>query len=516
MKEEQKWIVILNRRSTIFFHNLVVKGQGRKYYREMYDIDFEVRNFRYVNGEVTIGLSDLMELGALLGRRMRESPRCLGEFLKKGYSQCDRLLKVSRRILALRNIENKNNQELARWYDRYLEEVLPMMPSLIATPTIERSLEEKITKGLKETLQSLGKEEPPEHYLDDLIFARKDNYVVQELDELLGIAAEVQKNVRLLRVFQAETPETILKQLAEKNRSLLSKIIAHTKRFGFLNMYCYEGTPMTNEDVVLKLKELLGEDCAKKLEAAKKAKREVMRRYQKLLRELRIGGALLRAVEYTQEYLYFRLYRLDVLMKAGYYVRGFIAEIARRMGITYDDTIHLWHEEVKGFLESGRLPDMTKIMERKEKYATLLVDGEFRVFSGKEVEGVVLREETPKAELGAPVTMLEGNTASRGRYEGAVRLVLVGKDVDKVRKGDVLVSTMTNPYYLLAMMRAKAIVCDEGGILSHAAIVSRELGIPCVVGTKNATKVLKDGDLVEVNASGERGTVRILERGGLR
>ena len=67
---------------------------------------------------------------------------------------------------------------------------------------------------------------------------------------------------------------------------------------------------------------------------------------------------------------------------------------------------------------------------------------------------------------------------------------------------------MTTVDYLPAMKKASAIVTDDGGITSHAAIISRELGIPCIVGTKIATKVLKDGDLVEVNAN--KGEVKIL------
>jgi pyruvate,water dikinase len=82
------------------------------------------------------------------------------------------------------------------------------------------------------------------------------------------------------------------------------------------------------------------------------------------------------------------------------------------------------------------------------------------------------------------------------------------EEVDKVRNGDVLVSPMTDPYYVPAMVRAGAIVTDEGGILSHAAIVSRELGIPCIVGTGNATSALRDGELVQVDASGDVGYVR--------
>jgi pyruvate, water dikinase len=74
--------------------------------------------------------------------------------------------------------------------------------------------------------------------------------------------------------------------------------------------------------------------------------------------------------------------------------------------------------------------------------------------------------------------------------------------------GDVLVTGMTRPEFVPLMKLASAIVTDEGGITCHAAIVSRELGKPCVIGTKNATKVLRDGMLIEVDA--EKGIVRII------
>lgn len=78
------------------------------------------------------------------------------------------------------------------------------------------------------------------------------------------------------------------------------------------------------------------------------------------------------------------------------------------------------------------------------------------------------------------------------------------------RHGGVLVTKLTTPDFLPAMERAAAMVTDLGGITSHAAIVARELHKPCIVGTKNATAVLRDGNTVEVDA--EKGIVRILER----
>ena len=73
-----------------------------------------------------------------------------------------------------------------------------------------------------------------------------------------------------------------------------------------------------------------------------------------------------------------------------------------------------------------------------------------------------------------------------------------------------MVTEMTRPQTMMACYKAKAIITDEGGIVSHAAITARELKKPCVIGTKIATKILKNGDLVEVD--GDKGVVRIMER----
>ncbi len=111
-------------------------------------------------------------------------------------------------------------------------------------------------------------------------------------------------------------------------------------------------------------------------------------------------------------------------------------------------------------------------------------------------------EETPESEA-EPV--LKGLAASPGVATGPVKIIHDLSELDKVKKGDILVTTMTTPDMVPAMRRAAAIVTDEGGMTCHAAIVSRELGIPAVVGTGNATKVLKEGEIVTVDAT--RGVV---------
>ena len=111
-------------------------------------------------------------------------------------------------------------------------------------------------------------------------------------------------------------------------------------------------------------------------------------------------------------------------------------------------------------------------------------------------------------------SMIHGVVASVGpsfHFRGTAKVVLTIDEIDKIEDGDILVTTMTSPDFVIGMKKAGAIITDVGGILSHAAIVSRELKKPCIVGTQVATKVIRDGDVVEIHSG--RGTVKVVKRG---
>ena len=95
--------------------------------------------------------------------------------------------------------------------------------------------------------------------------------------------------------------------------------------------------------------------------------------------------------------------------------------------------------------------------------------------------------------------LLQGHPASPGLATGKVKIIHSAKDINKVKQGDILVTEMTDPDFVPAMRRAAAILTDQGGVTSHAAIVSRELGIPAIVGTSLATSMLKTGEVVTIN-----------------
>ncbi len=110
-------------------------------------------------------------------------------------------------------------------------------------------------------------------------------------------------------------------------------------------------------------------------------------------------------------------------------------------------------------------------------------------------------ESTPAAAATAQTVLVRGLAASTGRASGAVRILTDPSQRDLLQPGEVLVAPMTSPDWMSAIRRASALVTDGGGMTCHAAIVSRELGVPCVVGTRNATTTLRDGEIVTVDGA---------------
>jgi len=97
--------------------------------------------------------------------------------------------------------------------------------------------------------------------------------------------------------------------------------------------------------------------------------------------------------------------------------------------------------------------------------------------------------------------ILKGTPASPGIANGKVRIILDPKECKKMRKGEILITEMTDPLYMPAIKKASAIITDIGGLLCHAAITAREMKIPCVVNAKKATRILKDGQKIIINAN---------------
>lgn len=180
--------------------------------------------------------------------------------------------------------------------------------------------------------------------------------------------------------------------------------------------------------------------------------------------------------------------------------------VEKKRGINKEHLNYLNFDEFRPLLENKFDPAILK--ERYNKGVLITVEGT----SYKETIGEEAWKEKERIdeEILEKNRELKGFVACRGNgnVTGTVRLVISRSDFDSFMEGEILVTGMTRPEHVPLMKKAAAIVTNEGGITCHAAIVSRELNVPCIIGTKVATRVLKTGDVVEVDAN--NGTVRKL------
>jgi phosphohistidine swiveling domain-containing protein len=166
--------------------------------------------------------------------------------------------------------------------------------------------------------------------------------------------------------------------------------------------------------------------------------------------------------------------------------------------IAYIDVISI--EEV----ESGKIPPISELEKRLKSF---VYTNEKIYTNESEVErafNVQFEHET--IETG---DILKGQTAFPGKVNGKAFIMSKAEQINKFQDGQILVASTTTPDFLPAMKRAGGIISEHGGVICHAAITSRELKIPCVVGVKGATQVIKKGDLVEVDA--DNGVIRVIE-----
>jgi pyruvate,water dikinase len=144
-------------------------------------------------------------------------------------------------------------------------------------------------------------------------------------------------------------------------------------------------------------------------------------------------------------------------------------------------------------VQSRAVTTIKKVEEEKKEKVEI---ESLKKMEGKKEQNYEKVKEKPERKI-----LISGLTASPGIASGRVRIVDHVNELNKIEKGDVLVTKMTNPDMVPTMKKAVAIITDEGGMTCHAAIVSREMGIPCIVGTEKATQILKENSIITVDAT---------------
>src|SRR3989344_803574 len=335
---------------------------------------------------------------------------------------------------------------------------------------------------------------------------------MREYENILLILSLILRSKKTSDLFRSTETRLIAEVLGKINPKIEKAIYEHTMRFGWLG-YGTVG-PGWNKEYFI---DILGSLVRQKtqpyvLRAIIVQEQKKLRARQKaLLKELAIDEKHRRLFGVARGLIFTKGARKDSMFFSYAVIENLYREISRRRYLSINQVRFLYPHEIRRVLSSEGNVTAAQLNAR-QKFSIHHSTG---YYTGDHfLEGDVAKKFLASLEFieenTENIKMLSGDCATPGRVRGSVAIVNMVADMAKMKNGNILVSTATSPNLVPAIKQAAAIITNAGGITCHAAIISRELNIPCIVGTRIATKVLANGDIVDVDAT--HGKVTIIKK----
>lgn len=295
-----------------------------------------------------------------------------------------------------------------------------------------------------------------------------------------------------------------LLQIAAEDGDIEESLARHHKKYQYLPCYSVNVTPCDIEYFRERIQGLDKNKAKEKIAEIKNGFIAAKAGLDEFIKSTQFEPLDNIFIHYLHGFHFLKDYRSHFRSFMMFYMRQMVLEIGRRYEIDPTSISLLLGEEILELLSHDKTSDnIQKILESR-------AGGDSLYIFENEKDRVILRKDVSFNDVVDRQTHFKGTIANRGVARGEVKIIMNPNSINKVNEGAVLVSSMTRPDFLPAIKKAAALITNEGGMLCHAAIVSRELRKPCIIGTKIATDVLRDGDLVEVNA--DEGLVKIIKR----
>lgn len=428
------------------------------------------------------GTEDCQVFKNILLQKIKSDLNYLNKEAELCRRSCEEVVEAAKTLrLAL---AGKSDKELAQLDKAYFKKFKLYCFYLEMIPAIEGYLEKKVREILGKVLEGESKKKFDEYFT---IISTKIKRVAAEEEEINRL-----KLAKALR----------------NGKNGDEMVNRHIKKYAWLPFYGLEMEPLNKEDILERIEEV--GDPKQQLARRLKEIVEQETRFKEVKNEFVKNGQkeLVRWIEILQDYLYLRIYRTDAYRRMLLNLKPFVETLAGKTGWGYHDVIYLRPGEVVYYLENRKLPSLGEIKTREKHWAVVVRDGKLEFTAErKRIEkirneelGVEKRKKEKRVALEErEKEILRGQIAQLGEARGRVKVIKSAEEIEKLEEGDILVTSMTTPDMTVALHKAAAIITDEGGITCHAAIVSRELKVPCIIATHRATKVLKDGDLIRVN-----------------
>lgn len=422
-------------------------------------------------------LDSLKEVSIALLGKLKKNENFGKKIYKDCLVSCEKLVAVSKRV-SQGDLVSLKPESLVKRLDSYVGSALDFTPFLALPNNYEMYITEEIMGFLSKKVGKLksGK------YLQKLMTSREYPFQVLEQINLAEIALKTKTN---------------------KGIDVNNELSKHKQKYQWLSCYNFDEDEFSKSDFKKRLKVLQSlslKELKDKTDNVVNKLNQDETEFQNVVEELKLTGKMLSKVRLLREFVFLRTYRIEMNSQSNFYLKPLLNEISKRGNISIRQLAMMLSDEIKEMVLKGKIPSSVNFNDRENAAIFWLDDCTYHDAFGNEAKALISRQ-VAVVKKDKKIKIIKGTTASLGKtVRGKVRII--NKDnMSRLKKGEVLVTTMTSPEFVPAMHRAAAIVTDEGGVLCHAAIVSREMGKPCIIGTRVATRDLKDGDFVEVNTT---------------
>jgi len=442
------------RESNLLWVSLLNKSMSENV-DEHYSFKFSFTKHKYVRTKVYISEKEVEEFKKLLAKHDKDLRKVIEGYKKdieKLISFCDKST-------------TKKYTDIS--FEEFEEIITTMLPVIGQTMPIayciDQYLQNKVLKLLK---REFGEE--AENCLRKISIPSKSNLVVIELREVLEVAAK----------------ETDIK---EKSMDL-------SRKYGWFNIRQFVGEPFPPEYYESRINEL--RDTAKDQLSEYEQQEEILRESSENVISKVKNKELIETIRTLQEFIYIRTAKKDSLNYMGLIMKQVIEALNKKLGV--DNAFLLTYWEIEDALKNNKKVDNQIFLNRKKGFNSLF-DKKLTILDWEDTS---LEEEIDIASSNE----VKGMVAFKGNIKGKVIVINNREELSKMEKGAILVTPLTTPNFISAVEKCSGIVTDEGGLTCHAAIISREMKKPCIIGTKYATKIFKDNDIIELDT--EKGVVR--------
>jgi len=417
---------------------------------------YVINNYKYVDWTHFI---DKKDVDLIVGDFSKKIKRVgdLNILLKQSNTTVKSGIKEAKKM----DLDKADGNRLLRYFRKFIYFNAKIESYLPCSNFIVRTLSWKVENELQKIFLDKNKDEVKQVAMD-LAFSKKPSSFLKRQIDFLKLAAH--KNI---------------------SKKLMHEFI---DKYQWVGMVFLIYRPLTIEDVLLEMENI---NPAIELNRIRKSTDRMDKKRRSLLKQIdnkrlaKLVG-LLGASSFVEA----EILKNFQLLQFNFY--SLLQKMSEHLEIEYKDLIYCAIDEIENvLLEQKKLPSIELLRKRdKIGYSVFIKNGVYKI-----------NYTNPQTDVINHGDFVKGICASSGKAVGRVRIIFDVNEMDRVKNGDILVTGMTTPNFVPAMKRAGAIVTNDGGITCHAAIVSRELGVPCIIGTRMATKILKDGDLVEVNAN---------------